>query len=240
MAIPLVQFRFDARREVLEGEFLYCIDCRDVHRVSDLDRAPMYGPDGTPRAVDDFQQFLMRHGDHRLRALRRSSDAEIHSHPRHDPMQRVCWEVSDGNERFVVSFGRDDLESPRRYSIAPGRLVLESEAIAVDAQLLRDIIDDTLYPYAAPTSRLDSLVETCFRRIAALPWEAFELVDEDREDPNVQLACLPDGVVAELAHAAKRLFAGPEGDRIAELLECDLRSVIPVVRLTRRYGIRSR
>ena len=240
MATPLLQPRFDVRREIIEGTFLYCADCEDVHRVSSLDRAPIYGPNGTPRPMDDLQQFLGSHSDHRLRALRRSSDAEIHSHPRYDPMQSVCWEVSDGEDRFVVSFGREDLESPRRYTIAAGRLVLLSESIEIEADLLREIIDDALYPCAAPPSRVESLLDQCRRRIAALPWEAFELIDEDREDPNVQLACLPDCVVANFAKTVREVFPGPEGERVAEVAERDLRTEIPVVRLTRRYVIRSR
>ncbi len=240
MSTPLVQPWLEARREIFEGAFLYCTDCEDVHRASSLDQAPIYGVDGTPRSVDDLHQFLGRHADHRLRVLRRSSDAEIHSHPRHDPMRRVCWEVSDGEGRFVVSFGREDLESPRSYTIVPGRLVLQSESIEIDGDLLREIFDDALYPHAAPPSHLERLIEKCRERIAILSWDTFELIDEDREDPSVQLACFPECIVGDLGREARTIFPGPEGKTIADVVAYDLRLEIPVVRLSRRYVITPR
>ena len=97
--------------------------CKAVHRVTQSDRAPIYLPDGTPIAANDQRQFLAAHRDHGLQLLERSSDAEVISHPRWDPMCRVAWEVSDGENELIVTFGRIDIEAPRQYSILPGRMV---------------------------------------------------------------------------------------------------------------------
>jgi hypothetical protein len=154
-------------------------------------------------------------------------------------MRRVCWEVSDGKDWFVVSFGREDLESPRRYAIAPGRLIVDRESIDIDGELLHEVIDDALYPSAAPPSKLETFIERCRAAVASLAWEAFELVDEDRDDPNIQQACLPESVVKQLRHDAREIFAGPEGERVAELVQRDLRFEIPVIHLARRYTLQS-
>src|SRR5262245_24145817 len=76
------------RNQTLDGAFLFCSACKAVHRVTRSDRAPIYLPDGTSIAADDLQEFRAAHRDHDLRLLERSSDAEMISHPRWDPMCR--------------------------------------------------------------------------------------------------------------------------------------------------------
>ena len=126
-----------AERDLIDGAFVFCTDCHVVHRVTRSDRAPLYLSDGTPIQTDDYERFLAFHRDHRLQVLRRSSDAEMISHPRWDPMCRVMWDVSDGDTDFVVTFGRTDIEGPREYVVTPGRMRLERESVEVDEDALR-------------------------------------------------------------------------------------------------------
>lgn len=223
--------------ETSEGAFLLCADCSVVHRVSAADRAPLYGADGLAQAADDFQEFVGQHVDHRLRVLHRSSDAEVCSHARWDPMCQVAWEVSDGERSWVVRFGREDMESPRRYTITPGELQLVSESVEVDLEVLTQTVDEALFPHAVPPRKLDALVECCRRLLASVGTDALEPIDEDRADPTVQLACLPPQVAAALATQARSLFDEDESRAIAEAVDRDLRFVIPVVRYRRLHRI---
>lgn len=218
------------------GAFVLCQECGAVHRMSKSDRAAFYDPDGTAHPANDLQTFLFHHADHEMSVLRRASEVEVHSHARHDPMCRVSWEVADEKGRpYVVSLGRADVESPRHYSARPGRLVPVSESIDVDAGLLRAVIDEALFPHAAPESKLARFVEACRTRIGGLAWEGFDPIDEDREDPNTQLACLPEEVAEALEGEAATLFPPSEGKRLAALLRDELRFAIPIVRLRRQY-----
>jgi hypothetical protein len=222
-----------------EGAFLFCGGCFEVHRISRTDRAPFYDLEGFWHVRDDLRSFLARHEEHPLRVLRRASDAEMHSHSRHDPMCRVLWEVTDDQDgHFIVSFGRDDVGSPRRYAIQPGRLVVVSESIEIDATLLRALIDEALFPLSAPDSKLAGLIEACRSRVRVLPWEQFDPVDEDRGDPGTHLACLPVEVVSGVSAEVGRSFCGPEVERILDLVQRELRHQIPIVRLQRRYAVR--
>jgi hypothetical protein len=225
------------QRELFDGAFLFCTACRAVHRVTRSDGAPIYLADGTSIAVDDRQQFLAAHRDHGLQLLERSSDAEMISHPRWDPMCRVAWEVSDGRNEFVVTFGRIDIETPRQYSILPGRLVLESESVEVDTAALHEVIDETLYPHAAPLRKIRALVDECRRLVSAVPFQSIEPLAESREHPNVQLACLPDSVARALCVEAIRAFPKPEAELLVDVIDGDLRHEIPILRLTRNYRI---
>jgi len=239
MPQPVTLARITPTLERFEGAFLCCTDCNAVHRVARSDRAPVYGNDGAPTAVDDFQKFVTTHADHRFRLLHRSSDAEMISHARWDPMCRIAWEVSDGDHSYVVTFGRSDLDRMREYGVRRGHMSLESESIGVDDEVFRRLVDEALFPHAAPPSRIDALLDKCRRLVATLAGERFEPIDELRDDPNVQLACLPDAVVSELRAEALSLFSADEAERLVEVIETDLRTSIPVVLIARYYRIES-
>jgi len=226
-----------SERKLFDGAFLFCADCLAVHRVTRADRAPMFFADGTPAESDDAQKFLTTHLDHRFRVLRRSSDAEMISHPRWDPMCRVAWEVSDGDDDFVVTFGRSDLETPREYTIMRGRMVLAHESVDLDIETLHHVIDEALYPHAAPTRKIDILIGRCRQMVAATPLELFEPLAESREDANVQLACLPAAVVDALREELPCWFSDVESECLREVIDKDLRNDIPTVRCTRQYRI---
>jgi hypothetical protein len=114
---------------------------------------------------------------------------------------------------------------------------LENETIAIDDEVLHRLVDEALFPHAAPQKKIDALLERCRRAVVAMPSERFEPIDEVRDDPNVQLACLPDSVVAELRTATLALFAPEEAERLVDVIENDLRAFIPVVRISRQYRI---
>jgi hypothetical protein len=239
MPYPVALGRIPPDLAAFNGAFLYCTDCSAAHRISQTDRSPIYLDDGTLTSADDLQRFLGAHVEHRFRLLRRSSDAEMLSHARWDPMCRVAWEASDGESDFVVTFGRTDLGSPRQYAIFPGRLLVENECVELDAEALRRVIDEALYPHAAPESKIEPVVELCQRAIATIPSDRFEPVDEERDDPSVQLACLPPSVVEALLGEARRRFSASEAERLAQVVGDDLRRDIPLIRVTRRYRIQS-
>jgi hypothetical protein len=211
-----------------------------VHRVTRSDSAPIYLPDGTPIAADDLQKFLAAHRDHGLRLLERSSDAEVISHPRWDPMCRVAWEVSDGRNEFIVTFGRSDVETARQYSILPGRIIVEREFVEVDAEALHQVIDEALYPHAAPLRKIQSLVDECRRLVSTAPFQSVAPLAESRDDPNVQLACLPDEVARALQVEVVRAFPSAESERLVDVIDGDLRREIPILRLTRHCRIETR
>ena len=209
------------RRELFDGAFLFCTACKAVHRVTRSDRAPIYLPDGTSIAANDQQQFIAAHRDHGLQLLERSSDAEMISHPRWDPMCRVAWEVSDGRNEFVVTFGRADIEGPRQYLMLPGRLVVERESIEVDAEALHQVIDEALYPHAAPLRKIQALIDECRRLVSIAPFQSVEPLAESRDDPNVQLACLPDSIARALCVEVARAFSSAEAALLVDVIDGD-------------------
>jgi hypothetical protein len=237
MPVSTLLFSTVAERNLIDGAFVFCTDCHVVHRVTRSDRAAIYLSDGTPIQTDDCERFLAFHRDHRLQVLHRSSDAEMISHPRWDPMCRVTWDVSDGESDFVVTFGRSEIEGPREYMVAPGRMVLERESVDLDEEALHRTIDEALYPHAAPVHKIGALIQTCRGLLAATSGDDLELLDESRDEPNVQLAGLPQSVADRLRQKVRELFSDEEAEGLFAILEHDLRYDIPVVRLIRRYRI---
>jgi len=235
MSSDLHLFPPSQRLECPDGALLFCRECRVAHRVGETDRAPIYTPDGAAQAMDDRQAFLRAHDDHSLGVLTRSSDAEVRSHPRWDPMVRVLFEATDGESFWIVVAEREDLAGPRRYRVRPGRLVLAEETVSLDDDLLREMIDAALFPYAAPASLLDTFVERVRELVEKSPIASFDLVGEDRRDPEIELAGLPDAVIALLARALTQLLPVDEARRLTALLDRELRADVPVVRVRRRY-----
>lgn len=237
MPEPVALARIASHLEEFDGAFLECTDCLVVHRIRRADRAAIYASDGTETPADDFRRFLSEHGDHRFQVLRRSSDAEMLSHARWDPMCRVAWEVSDGEHDFVVVFGRTDVERPREYALLPARMRLLEEVVELDAETLARVIDEALYPRAASHAKIQAVVARCQALVRACPTDELDPIDEERDDPNVQLACLPPRVAAELRRDLARILAPAESDEVLDSIVEDLGHHIPIVRLTRRYRI---
>ena len=225
------------RCDLDRATWLFCRECLTAHRLSDADQRPIFASDGTATPADDLRGYLRAHDGHPLGALARSSDRESRSHPRWDPMIRITVEATDGETRYVIVSERADVTSPRHYVVRPGRLVAVEERAMLDEALLRDAVDDALFPYAAPESLLDALLERVRVLIERTPIDDFDLVDEDRHDPTIELAGLPPTVVEPLRLALLELFPRAEAARIVGLLERELSCEIPVVRVRRRYVV---
>ncbi len=237
MPEPIALSRITSHLEDFDGAFLQCTDCQAVHRIMQADRALLYTKDGAEVQVDDMRRFLGAHRDHRFQVLRRSSDAETLSHARWDPMCRVVWEVSDGETDYVVSFGRTEVESPREYTIVPGRMRVVKETIEIDGDVLARVIDEALFPFVAPESKVAGVVQRCRDLVAGCAADELDPIDELREDPNVQLACLPARVAGELRRDLEQTFADSRTRDGFDAIADDLQVQIPIVRLARRYRI---
>lgn len=217
------------------GEFLLCVSCRYVHRISEADRAPLFEANAPAPSTDDFAAFLATHGSHRLTLLERTGDRELHSAPRWDPMARTVWEASDGLLTYLVTASRPGADGPRLYRARRGRLLLVHETASLDHDALARLVDDALYPLAAPASRISALLEALDGVVRAHPLDDFPVVEEDRRDPNVLLAFLPGDLGPAIATIVDRFFEGEEADRLTNLFENDLRSALPIVRIERRF-----
>lgn len=225
-----------SRLEIVAGAFLFCRACRVAHRVDEADHAPIYAPDGSSRPADDLHAFLRAHQDHEIGVLSRSSEREIRNRPRWDPMMRTTFEATDGVASWIVVSEREEVGAPRRHWVRRGRLVVAEESATLDEDLLREAIDDALYPYAAPASLLDEIVRHLRTLVARTPPDSFELVAEDRRDPTIELAGLPASIVEAFRAIVERAFAEDEAHRLIDLAERELRADLPVVRVRRRYS----
>lgn len=225
------------RFDLPPGAFLFCRECRVAHRVDDADRAPLYGVDGTSRVADDRQTFLRAHQDHAVGVLTRSSEREARSRPRWDPMMRTTFEATDGDSSWIVVAEREEVGGPRRHWVRPGRLAVAEESVTLDEGLLREAIDDALYPYAAPASLLDEVVARVRTLVERTHPDAYELVGEDRRDPTVDLAGLPPTIVGAFHDLVERSLPEGEARRLIDLAERELSAELPVVRIRRRYTV---
>jgi hypothetical protein len=227
---------------VSDDQFLHCRECDVVFRPSRYDRVAEFRltADGyTETLRDDWAAFLTRHARHPLRALRIAGDVTAHAGPLSDPMSPRYWQVSDGDELFVVEGWRETVTEALRYRVRPGRLIEEFLAVEVSEEQIREQVDRALYPGVAPERRLAAFVEAFRTRAWALDPAAFEPVADVPRDPTLVLARLPRAAFAELAAATTRIFDPADAARITDCLEATDDPEAWTVLLRRRIRVAS-
>ncbi len=204
-----------------DRQFIHCRVCRDVFRPSPLDRQPEFRltDEGlVPELRDDCMTFLTEHARHALETLRPTGTPPLHEGSFTDPMANVVWEVSNGADVMLVESSRAALDEPLRYSVRPGRLVVEPPSIEIEEAEIRGDVDRALFPGTAPDRKLDAFVAR-FKQIA---WDAdpaaLEVVYDVPCDPTLSVARLPAEAVARLLVAAREVFGDDDAARIATRL----------------------
>ena len=201
--------------------FLHCRECDVLFRPSAYDRVPEFRltPDGyTETMRDDCAEFLCRHARHPMQTLRLAGDTVAHDGPLWDPMVTTYWQVSNGDELFVVQGWREHVDEPLRYRMVPGRLIAERVSVEVPEREIRDEIDRALYPGAVPERKLTAFVE----RFKSLVWEIdpaeLEILYDVPNEPTLCVAALPAWAIEGLAREAGRIFDRADTARIAARL----------------------
>ncbi len=201
--------------------FLHCRECDALFRPSPYDRVPEFRltADGYTETVrDDCAEFLCRHARHPMQTLRLVDAAVAHQGPLWDPMVTTFWQVSNGGELFVVQGWREHIGEPLRYRLVPGRLVSERVSVEVPDAEIRDEVDRTLYPGAAPDRKLTAFVE----RFKSIVWELdpadLEILYDVPTEPSLSVAALPSWATERMILEIGRIFDRADAARIAERL----------------------
>ena len=202
-------------------QFIHCRDCRDVFRPSPLDRTPEFRltPDGAVADVrDDCMAFLTSHARHALETLRPTWAPALHQGAFGDPMATVIWEVTNGAQVMLVESSRTSLTEPLRYTVRPGRLVVETPSIEIEEAEIRSDVDRALFPGTAPHRKLDAFVA----RFKAIAWDVdpatLDVVYDVPCDPTLSVARLPADAGERLVAAAREIFGESDAARIAQRL----------------------
>jgi hypothetical protein len=195
---------------------LACLDCgvlrpatRDDGRRSDA---------ATAEADSAYDEFVAAHGDHQTARLRRH-DSECRSdRPLWDPLATLTFEVTDGQQAYIVTAGRVAVDEPRQYQFTPGSLHAKSSEVAFDLSDIRRGLDREFFPHALRPSKVERFLSVLHEIVNRVVPDELPIAFDDANDPTVSIARMPDALYQEVLARCPQIFDPWECARVINFL----------------------
>lgn len=196
--------------------FVACRDCGELYPLVNLADALFADTDAD--GDDAYQQFLARHHEHHIACLWRSGSELRASRPIWDPMATLTFEVSDGDQTYVVNASRTSIEDERTYRFAPGMLDVGNCDVRIDARDLRCGLDRQFYPQALRPTKIDRFVSVVHEVVNQIDPDQLAIAFDAADDPDVSIASMPDGIYNEIVARCADIFDPWELPRVLDFL----------------------
>jgi len=191
--------------------FTACRDCGELHPVPDTGATFLDDVEG----VDPYKEFLARHGTHHLAAFRRSGSECRTDRPFWDPLATLTFEVTDGEQSYVVSGTRRTIEDARVYRFAAGVLDKGTSEVQINP---RDLRRGLFHPHALRPMQIDRFLAAVDEVISQIDPDELVTAFDDADDPDVSVAGMPDGIYNELLARCTDIFDPVELPRVVTFL----------------------
>jgi len=193
-------------------DFTACRDCGELHPLVDTGATSLDNADG----VDPYKEFLARHRTHDIARVSRSGSECRADRPLWDPMATLTFEVTDGDQVYVVSASRRSIEDERVYRFALGVLdEVASSEVQINA---RDLRRGLSYALALPPMKIDRLLSAVEELINQIDPDELVTAFDDADDPAVGIADMPNGIYDELLARCTAIFDPMELPGVAAFL----------------------
>jgi hypothetical protein len=197
--------------------FAACRDCGELHPM--LDSSVAFLDDAGLEGADAYTEFLARHRAHHIASLWRSGWEVRADRPLWDPLVTLTFEVTDGDQSYVVNATRRSIEDERMYRFVPGALEVGNAEVQIDPYDLRRGLDLQFQPQALRPTKVDRFLATVHEVITQIDADDLEIEFDAADDPDVSIACMPDATYKDLlARCAKIFDPGEELPRVAAFL----------------------
>jgi hypothetical protein len=197
--------------------FFACRDCSVLQPIFSESRT--WDANALQEALDAFNAFVMTHSPHRTAWLSRSNNGCHSDRPLWDPLAVLVFEVSDGQQPYVVTAARDAIDQPRTYRFIPASLALDTSPIALDDRELRRGLDLEFYPHAVRPTKLDRFLAALHEVISRIDPESLPIAFDAADDPAVSIACIPHGTYEELMARCTEIFDQAELSTVTKFLD---------------------
>src|SRR5215510_1399841 len=148
-------------------KFIRCCVCDVIHHISTFDKAPTYvfvRDDVEAHATDDWRLFMAQHAGHRLEPLKASGEKLLSDGSPPDPMSVVYFEVTNGQDRYVVCRARKSIQEPMSYELIRGRLADASITVEVQEREIKKEIKNH-FSWAPATCPDDEKIDLFVRLV---------------------------------------------------------------------------
>jgi len=184
--------------------FAACRDCGELHPI--FDSAVAFLDDAGIEGTDAYTQFLTRHRAHHIASLWRSGWELRADRPLWDPLATLTFEVTDGDQTYVVNAMRRSIEDGRLYQFAPGVLEVGNAEVQIDPHDLRRGLELQFNPQTLRPMKIDRFLAAVHEVINQIDADDLEIAFDAADDPAVSIACMPDATYDDLLARCAKIF----------------------------------
>lgn len=169
-------------------------------------------------AISSCNDFLADHLSHEMvRCTRRSADS-IADRPLWDPLAAITFEVTDGQQTYVVTSARQSIDEPRLYRLAHGTLTVQGSEVSLDDADLRRGLDMEFFPHALRPTKVDRLLSVMHQIVNRVDPETLAIAFDAADDPAVSIAPMPEAAYQELLTRCAEIFDPGELEPVTRFL----------------------
>lgn len=171
-----------------------------------LDSSVAFLDDAGIEGADAYAEFVAKHRAHHIASLWRSGSEVRADRPLWDPLATLTFEVTDGDQSYVVNATRRSIEDDRRYQFAPGLLEVGNAEVQIEPYDLRRGLDLQFRPEKLSRVRIDRFLAAVHEVVNQLDAEELEIAFDDADDPTVSIAGMPDATYNDLLARCAKIF----------------------------------
>jgi hypothetical protein len=170
-------------------------------------------------AADAYATFAADHAAHYTALLRRHGGECIADHPLWDPMARITFEATDGNQLYIVTAARVSIEEPRVYHFMRGALQVQHAEVDIDDGDLRRALDREFFPFALRPTKVERFLSILHEVLSRIDPNGLEPSFDLADDPDISIAVMPEGSYRELLARCAEVFDPSELPLVNRFLE---------------------
>jgi hypothetical protein len=220
-----------------KGKFIRCCRCNAIHRVSRFDNAPLYvlaGNGMEEHATDDWRAFMDRHAGHRLEPLNETGEKFFPSGSSFDPMSVGYFEVTNGQERFVLRRARASIQEPLSYELVRGRLADAGVTLEIqETEIKKEMRHHFSWaPGTRPDDdKIDLFIAVLRELVKTLDPSYVRISEYSNTDDAVSYGVLDNATIRVLTQRCAAYFLPAELESICRFVEthrngCDVMTLV--------------
>jgi hypothetical protein len=224
-------------------KFIHCCVCDAIHHVSTFDKAPTYvfvREDVEAHATDDWRLFMAQHAGHRLEPLKAIGEKLWSDGSPPDPMSVVYFEVTNGQDRYVLRRARKSIQEPMCYELIRGRLADAGVTVEVQEREIKKEIKNhfSWAPATCPDDEKIDLFVGLFKEVAkTLDLQRIQITEYSYTDDSVSYGTFDRTVLDALTESCADYFLPDELASLRRFMEthrdgCDVMTLVLRRRLT--------
>lgn len=202
---------------------LRCVECNELFQMTDYDSSPEYQvtENGEIHVIprDERRSFLASHKGHKIERLKVKKGSLVSDQPYMEPIKTTYFQATNGKESFIVKRWRESIDSPMRYELIKGDIVLVNEELGVQVEEIRKQLAYDFKDEPLSEKKIKPFIESLQRIVARLNPGKLKVTLWDSRDPLVAYCRLDKDSVRRLIGSSKKVFSESEFKRIRKFIQ---------------------